>query len=102
MHQTFGVNQKGTIEDAIGKSQLLNKYSKENVSHRSKICQIKEINEFIKFVIQKPSQEILIAKAVIYLKVIAGNKKHSVPELEFKGSFKWSGRMMLQSGSASR
>ncbi|KAJ8779390.1 hypothetical protein J1605_012679 [Eschrichtius robustus] len=52
---------------------------------------IKEINEFIKFVIQKPSQEMLIAKAVTSsLKVFAVEKKHGVPESEFKGSFKWS------------
>lgn len=62
---------------------------------------MKEIHEFIKFVIQKPSREILVGKAVISLKVLAINKKRSIPESEFKGSFKWPGRMMLPSGSAS-
>ena len=51
--------------------------------------------------IQKPSQEMLIAKAVTSLKVFAVEKKHGVPESEFKGSFKWSKKMMHRSGSSS-
>lgn len=55
----------------------MNTYSKENVSHGSKISQIKEMHEFIKFVIQKPRREIPVAKAVISLRVFAVDKKRN-------------------------
>lgn len=49
--------------------------------------------------IQKPSQKMPIAKAVISLRVFAVKKKLGVAE--FKGSFRWSEKMVHQSGSAS-
>lgn len=59
----------------------MKRYSqKENVSHGSKTNSVKDINEFIKFVIQKSSKEMPVAKAVISLKIFAVNKKHGVPE----------------------
>ena len=75
----------------------MNLYSqKENVSHGSKIRTEKEI----KLVIQKPSQEVLIAKAVISLKAFAVEKKDGVPGSEMKGRGKGSGKMVHQSGSS--
>lgn len=46
--------------------------------------------------IQKPSQEMPIAKAVISRRVFAVKKKLGVPE--FKGSFRWSEKTVHQSG----
>lgn len=51
----------------------------------------------IKLVIQKPSQEVLIAKAVISLKAFAVEKEDGVPGSEMKGRGKGSAKMVHQS-----
>lgn len=71
----------------------MNLYSqKGNVSHGSKIRTDKEI----KLVIQKPSQEVLIAKVVISLKAFAVKKKDGVPGSEMKGRVKGCGRWCIK------